>query len=290
MSRIYFHSPSGEAEVLGSERAYMGWVVQRVAMSAVNLDWADGASRIFSLLDPNHYMAKEKIYSHETSVVDRRWSEMMERSLGSSMFGDTLQWKGSPIGSFSLLLNTAVVLGSDEVKLSARLHGQCEIHAYVEGPNRSWLADLIQSAVDKAIFREVQGEWPSGWNEVITLLRSRDDEPVVTSYSVCDGFPDYMVGDWMPAWPEGVPRSYRELSEEQKKERDERSEAWYELPHTEQWRISLEGLRTGTGGLEMKPDNWNTFKFGHGLSFLDIMAVNYAERLEAADLTPQEER
>ncbi|GAA4304598.1 hypothetical protein GCM10023178_11830 [Actinomadura luteofluorescens] len=29
------------------------------------------------------------------------------------------------------------------MRFLARLHAQCELHGYVEGPNRAWLADVI---------------------------------------------------------------------------------------------------------------------------------------------------
>lgn len=287
MSRIYFHSPSGDAEVLGSERAHMGWLCQQIAMSAADADSPHGAERIASLLRPDHYMAGHKPFPDSPHVVDQRWAQAMNTALNGYL-GDPLQWKGTPIGGLSLTLNTAVALGGDEVKLAARLHGQCEIHAYVEGSNRNWLADMVQSALAKAVFRPSRGDYSTGWDSVITLLRSRDDEPVVTSYSVCDSFPNPSVGDWLPPWPEGVPRSWDALTEEQTKERSDREEAWYELESEEQWRISLEGLRAGTGGLELKPDNWNSFKFRHGLSYLDLMAADYASRLDASELGEEE--
>jgi len=288
MSRIYFHTPTDEAEVLGAERAHMGWLCRHVATSVVGLDSAGSAQRILSLLAPGHYMTQTEPYVDASTVVRREWTESMIRALGS-MFGPALQWKGKPIAAFSLELNTAVVLGGDTLRLAARLHGQCEIHAYVEGPNRAWLADLIQAALDKAIFRQDVRDWNTGWNDVIKLLRSRDDEPVVTSYSVCDQFPNSHTGDWLPPWPEGVPRTWTALTEEQQQERSGREEAWYELPNEEQWRISMAGLRTNGQGLELKPDNWNSFAFGHGLTYLDLLATDYAERLDKADLTPSEE-
>lgn len=286
MSRIYFHSPSGETELAGAERAYMGYICSEVALALVDLDSPHVVDRLVSLLDPTHRLSTDarSPFMGTTSVVDAQWQQRMRSALAHSIFGSPLMWKGQRIATFSLVLNTALAVGGDAIKLAARLHGQCEIHTYVEGPNRSWLAGIMRQGLDSNIFRKGLRGYSMGWENVIDFLLARDDEPVVTSYSVCDSFPNKSVGDWMPAWPEGVPRKWDLLTEEQQAERGARGEEWYDLDKAEQWRISLAGLRASEGLADLKPDNWQTMRFRHCLSFLDLLEEDFASRLDNANL------
>jgi hypothetical protein len=47
------------------------------------------------------------------------------------------------------------------VRFLARLHGQCEVHGWVAGKNRAWLADIIETGRETAILRDDMGwrEW-----------------------------------------------------------------------------------------------------------------------------------
>jgi hypothetical protein len=150
--------------------------------------------------------------------------------------------------SFSLKLNTALRWGNDAVKLLARLHGQCEIHAYVEPENRAWLADIIERGRKLNVLRPDQG-----WESVITMLRRRGDEPVVTSYSVCDGFPNpYIAG----------------VSGDD----EDAAERWWKQPAEERWAQAMSALRPRhDGSLEMTPRDWDDYHFGHGLDASDVV-------------------
>jgi hypothetical protein len=286
VSRIYFHSPSGEAELHGSERAHLGALCSDIAIGVLGLDNSFRAGQLSGVLASD--------VARVPSGLDyQRWRRDLETRLvvGSMFDRAPFQWRGRPIQSFALILNTALAVGNDAVRLAARLHGQCELHAWVDGPNRAWLADMMQAGLDRSVFR--RGFWfedgpgaprrwsDQGWESVMSLLRSRDDEPVVTSYSVTESFPHYSIGDWMPPWPEGVPLDWDELSEDDKQTRSDRQEQWDELDAAEQWRISMVGLRDDPGGLEIKPQNWDAFQFRHGLSVLDLFAADRNERLDA---------
>ena len=51
--------------------------------------------------------------------------------------------------------------------------------------------------------------------------------------------------------------------------------------------ISTESLRGSAKGLEIKPDDWGSFRYAHQLSVLDLMADDWEERLRLAlDLDP----
>jgi hypothetical protein len=179
MSRIYFHSPSGDGEVRGSERAYAAHLCQEMFITALGVSGWDTPSHphvLRRIIAPSHYCLQQSGLQFE---------QQLRTALVVSGFGPVLNVDGQDIDVFSTTLNTALVMGSNPIKLSARLHGQCEIHAWVDGLNREWLAGIIEQGRKVGIFR---GD--SGWESVVALLKSRNDEPVVTSYSVCEQFPN----------------------------------------------------------------------------------------------------
>jgi hypothetical protein len=176
--------------------------------------------------------------------------------------GDSFVMGGERVDPFTAGLNTAIALGSDPVRLFARLHGQCEIHCYVEGPNRAWLAGIIEEGRACGLYRD-----DMGWEAVIDLLRSRKDGPVVTSYSVTDSFPNADIGG---------ATSETDV------------DAFYELPDAEQWARAIDGLRAVRAGrrLELRPDDWSHYVFGDGVNGLALRrwALAQAEDDKSAGL------
>lgn len=258
MSSIKFHSPSGMVEVSGRERAYAGTLCHEMlcATLGINGNFTE-SERYRRLLHPDCYVLRER----DNHLFFDRLRTWIFAGFGA-MF---LLPDGRQTNVFECSLNTAVAMGSDPIRLLAKLHGQCEIHAYVEGSNRAWLANIIEQGVKDKILRL----WPDvaygGWNAVVELLRSRDDEPVVTSYSVCDSFPNKYVaqeyGEWVPE-PD-----------------DPEGDAWYDLPHAERWRLAMDGLRkyNVTGTVEMKPETFAVQGYGDGLSGFDVVAMLFEE-------------
>ncbi len=154
-------------------------------------------------------------------------------------------------------LNTAIAMGNNALKFLARMHAQCEIHGWVEGPNRKWLAAIMREGRKTGMYRPDEG-----WEDVVTLLETRDDEPVVMSYSVCDQFPNWRVAE-----------------DGQKYDHDD-GDSWYKLQPKTQWKRALAGLRS-TGiplRLELKPDDWNDYNFGHGITGFHVM--EYAVKIQ----------
>jgi hypothetical protein len=141
---------------------------------------------------------------------------------------------------FELQLNTALALGSDAIRFCARVHGQCEPHGYVEGRNRAWLAGIIDGGLKAGVLRHETQGYGRGWEDVADLLRQRDNCPVVMSYSVCDGFPSIPEHVEMP---------------------DAERDVWYESGGENRWATAMAWLRD-IPGLELRPEDWATIRFG----------------------------
>jgi hypothetical protein len=218
MSRVYWHDPTRTVDLLGTE-----------------LHWA-------------HTVVNDRTIARLTPGT---FDELHFRAPGAK---DLTLPDGRVVATFPLKLNTALIGADDATRLVVRMAGQAEIHGWVDGPNRAWLADIIDRGLAGGVLRSeftnnagVVYRPGQGWQQVAALLRERVDEPVVWSYSVSDGWPNPTVA----GWEEG------------------REEAFMLLPEVEQWQLSMEGLR-GQGGLEMRPDDWESFRFGHGLTVDDL--------------------
>lgn len=297
MSRIYFHSPSGEAELRGSERAWMGGLVNDIALGILDPD-SNNADQLMRLVAPGHYLHAAERAGYGWVG---KWQETFRLAWGGIMSDGAFVWRGHRIDAWTMNLNTALQIGADPLKLAARLHAQCEMHAWVDGPNRTWLADIINEGLKTGLFRGTlrydatptapAQEVSQGWEEVAALLRSRDDEPVVTSYSVCEQFPDSYNTTFDPAKPDGwIPKYWDQddwdaLSNHERDTywaQDGRGELYNELPVEEQWRYAMEWLRAQPGMLEMTPDTWSGYHFGNGLSVLDLKRGDWERRLDKA--------
>jgi hypothetical protein len=212
---------------------------------------------------------------------------------------------GNRLGVSNVALNTALVAGSPAIQLAAKLDSWCESHAWVDGPDRAWLADIIDDGLRAGIFRrgfwfpsEVRGpkdNWSDqGWGEVLELLRSRDDEPVVTSYSVCESFPNAgvagwkpppMPAGWRPGWAatDGIHEWEAMPADEQRDYyRETAGDGWYDLPDEEQWARALAGLKANSPWLQLTPESLGEQYFGAPLAVYDLLAADRDERVAAA--------
>lgn len=228
MSAIYFCTEKDEVALRGSERHYGAALCTDMLMSALRL-----TSGLHLLPDE---VARYRRLFPANSYVQRSDGEAIKTAI---RVGDEF---------FVPSLNTAMALGSDPVRLLARLHGQCEIHAYVEGEDRAWLADMIEEGREFRVLRSGMG-----WEKVAAFLRADSDGPVVTSYSVCDSFPNKQAADF-----------------------DGDYDAWEALPESEQWSRALAGIRA-ENGLRLQPSGWADFVFGDGTNAFDLL-----DRIEAA--------
>lgn len=267
MSRVYFHSPSETAELRGAERAWASGIVEDMAVGIVTPRFGEQRDRMLGLIPQDHYL-------RAVPVDSPSWERSFQTAWRVQL---DLEWRGKTLDAWTFSLNTALVLGNDQVRFLARLHAQCEIHGWVDARNRAWLASLIEDGRALGFYRP-----DMGWEAVVEMLRRRDDEPVVMSYSVTESFPNAYASDWMPTWPEGVPERFDALTEAQQREREERSESWYDLDATERWERGMRWLRAQPGMGEMRPADWSDFRFGHGLTAFDLLASDRDERLDRA--------
>ncbi len=339
MSRIYFHSPSGEAELRGSERAHLSFIARGPAVAAwglgrhTDLDWmADVIGLIPEVPDGPHGANYLHTYLRAAQVEDARNHELykvwkpgqpgpygtsydashrlktsLELRLTSSSSETVFVVAGRRLNAADVALNTALVAGSDSVKLAAKIDGWCETHAWVDGPDRAWLAGLMEDGLAAGIYRRgiwyadqpdtPRDKWSSqGWEDVQAHLRSRDDEPCVMSYSVCDQFPNRhtagwepppMPDGWVPSWAdtdEGLAeweRDYPTAEDKAARYRDDAADGWYDLPDDERWRLAMAGLRADKPWAQLTPDTLDT-TFGPAVTVYDLLATDRDERVSAA--------
>lgn len=244
MSRVYFVSATDEAEVRGSERYWAGGICSGITLGAlgytfddpllsmVNKEWARESEHNYTLWLRSSGEGDNFILPSDPAIYERLPAPLRDK------FSDVKE-----VNVFNLGANTALVTGSDPIKFMARMHYQCEIHTWVDGPNRAWLADIIKQGLATSIMRHGMG-----WTEVIKLFESSNKGEVVTSFSTCEGFPSRL-------------RSMPEAR-------------WYDLPREKRWDLGIRKLRKKKW-LEMKPDDWNTFYFDNGINAYDMRALAY---------------
>lgn len=260
MSGVYFHTPSGTEQVSGAERAHMGWLAMHLGKAAL-INVLDGLD--VPPLNPNN----ERLRWYQDVPLRQR----LDGILGHSLFDDSrgLIRDGQPVSHGDVMANTALLLGSDVIRLAVRIDGQCELHGFVDGEDRAWLADLIAEGCDTNVFRRgfsVRHADTGGWDAVIALLRARDDEPVVLSYSGSEGWPDMECTTWTP------PNTGREWETEEDEDRaaDEDLAAWEAIGEVEQWRTGMEWLRASPRLLRFDPNHWGSYRFGNCLTAFDF--------------------
>lgn len=250
MSSIAFHELGRTTRVSGRERAMMGRLCHSMLIAQIGHrdDWKDWVPYVIA---PDHYLAD---MARETLTFEgiSRFNRSVETHLH---VGDSMYLDGEPLCLFSLQLNSAIEWGSERMRLIAKLHGQCEIHAYCEENDRAWLAELIDQAVEDKLLRPDAWGY-DGWPAVSAMLRDGRG-PVVTSYSVCDSFPTPTLD---PALAE----------------HEDPWEAWEEKTEVEQWEIGMAALRAEPG-LQINPERIS-HRYGHKMSGHDLVERAYAMR------------
>lgn len=272
MSSIAFTSPSGTVTVAGRERFMMGSICNDFRrMQTGDFRYGD-LSWVKLVVKPDHYLHKYALQldaarnASQKAEEQERLAKALDTFLhvGDMSSDEAMFLDGKPFDLFHLALNSAVEWGNRSIQLCAKLHAQSEIHAYCEGADRAWLADLIQEALDCQVFR-ADPFGHDGWQAVIEFLRSRDDEPVVTSFSVTDSFPNQDHA------PDGF------LDEDP----DTAWEQWDEVSDTQKWEWGMAAIRA-VPSLQINAEMLSG-RYGHSMSGRDFMERVHAMQKQAAE-------
>jgi hypothetical protein len=199
MSYIAFESQQGLVEIGGRERARMGVIVNDVAWAMESRGRPHGSPQ-------DEYRAK----------LDY-----------SGAFSD---------GNFGERLGWLCLIGDDVTKLIAHVHGQCEIHGWVHPDDGEWFAGLIDGAVARGLLNGDRPGQYGTWSEV-GALALRSTTPLVSSYSVCDSWPDpHQIAEQRPDLfnPTGPAVSSDDVL----------YDAWAALGSEEQGRIADEAIQS----------------------------------------------
>lgn len=141
MSSITFNSLTRDVDLRGPERHHCGVLCSNLFNAALDISDFAKPEEVAPIIIPGHYVL--------------RGGRVADAIATAVMVPDkpVFQLDGKPVDTLCAVLNTAIALGNRAIQLAARIHGQCEIHGFVEGPNRAWLADIIEEGLAAGIFR-----------------------------------------------------------------------------------------------------------------------------------------
>ena len=252
MSKIYFHSQFQTLGISGCERAMLGVFAADLLTKAMQDCLKDTISRP----SPLRKLLPQECYLLDIPITEtsRMLESPFERAAATwlrASFESHLDFRGQEIEIFALALNTMLIVGSDVVKLGARLHGQCELHAYIEQDDREWVASVIENGRAQGFLRPGMG-----WEELVHFLKDIEGNsgPLDTSYRVTRGFPSYSLISSFP------------IEAEKQSEWAALSDTWNDSPSEKKWADTVPILRTKKKWLQITPTNWNEFVFVHGMN------------------------
>jgi hypothetical protein len=265
MSRIYFHSPSGDAGLSGAEREWLASLARGPAKTAWDLDGLDAASRVLAMVPQEGADSPTYLHRYLADAEATRQFADIQTLLTSLKVAMRVHDMALVVHGVRLMVvdvdyNTALVAGADPVALATKIHGWSEIHTWVEGPDRAWFADIIERALAAGLYRRGMG-WERPFSEddgpgVVPLLRARDDEPVVLSRSYGDPFPRPEIAGWtQPA----------------------QREEWHRLSGEEKWRIAMAAHRESGQWCRLSPDTLRTSFFSSPITAYDLTNPDRAE-------------
>jgi hypothetical protein len=235
MSYILFADSRREVKVSGRERALLGQYANDFPFAFIRPE-----NLRHLPVDPARFGAGEH---------DLAWSRRFMNAWGYSP--SAFQYEGDAIDTLNVGVNTMTAVGGPLLGVVAWIHGQCEVHGYIEGEYRDWLADQLDQGVRAGLLREHPDAHYDGWGQVAAMLRGGRTEPVVMSYSVCDTFPE--------------PPS--NLDEEQQ-------DAWYNIDPDERWIDGLTRLRGGEGNVgALDPRTLPERRYGDGKTIFDLAHI-----------------
>ncbi|MEV4393375.1 hypothetical protein [Nonomuraea sp. NPDC049607] len=286
MSRLYWHTPTRTAELLGAEYAWLHNLAGQPAEAAWALDRAGSLDRVQLILgwaraadgdgttDLRKLLTEAKTHPHDAALRHRLVQTLQVRM---RLSGLDLDVAGVRLNTGNVDLNTALAVGSDPMRLAAKIAAWGSQHAFIEGPDRAWAADIVDQGLAAGPFRkqltsQAVPHGPKrtvelGWGDVLALLRERDDEPVVLSYSAGESFPNATIAGWEPP-----------LDEDDEPVWD----GWYELPAAEKWTRAMAGLRERRWWARLAPDTLAEVTFSLPVTVYDLLADDREDRVHRA--------
>jgi hypothetical protein len=312
MSRVYWQAEDGVAELHGSERAWLRQLVAGWATIAWGLrDPYDDLARADAILalipvDERGYLQE---YRDRVSADPDNPQQVQTfvRALDTALKvgGLRLDVNGERLHVDDVAANTALATRSAPIQLATKIHGWCEVHCWTEGPDRQWMASVIEEGLDERLYRWGmfyhshplgKKKWAEqGWKEVLELLRAGDRGPVVLSYSVTDSFPNREIAAWSPPATSAVwrPDYYSEaewtalsVRERQDHLAEHLDELFGELPAAQRWEYAVDGLRQKRPWARLGPDTLGSTHFGAPVTIDDLFASDRDERVARALTVP----
>jgi hypothetical protein len=268
MSFLDFNSLDGEARVAGQEWHRLWGMLHDPTVGIVNVPSISGRERIEELTGTE----APEVAGPEDFPRYRRWIDSTEQRFTTGVPAPGITWQGCDLKKLGIVVNTALAVGGDPLKLAARLVAQADDHSWAEGVDRAWLAGIIDRSLKAGVLATRflsygdSGLWePTGWENVTALLRARDDQPVVMSYSVSGSF-----GSMPDRWRPDLDGS------------DDREDQWGELGEAERWQACMDDLRARRPGARLDPATWDDVRFDDSVSALDLLSDDYMDRLTRA--------
>lgn len=278
-------APTQSIPVPGPRSHHVGAYCARLCASALGLDLFD-----MELEDPQRL---KRLLPADAPPLTVERTQDFYRAMADYLLFSTGHLRHPATGQYlnkdEVILNTALVGASDPVRLLVRLNGGWGRNLYVEGPNRDWLAAIVEEGLDSGVLRRFRGpgDADSGWSGLAAFLRLRDDEPAVLSRDENDeAFPSAPFGapfvppqialattvGWAPT--QGVRPDWG--GDEEDRWLQWKAAAWDRLPLADQWTYALQGLRQFEAhDLELRPGNWRSYTFGDGYNAFQLLAATY---------------
>lgn len=231
MSRIYFHFDDGSnAEIYGSERAYMGILINGLAFPCF------GVSKYGVGDDPILDMMPGFTRGSDIRIEDNvaMW---LTSIMGENAF---LLPDGDKASTWQVILNTVYAIGQPMLRLLVRLHAQCEIHCYALDEDLEGVRGAVAAGIESGLYRKGQG-----WEELLPKLV----RPFACSYSVCSQFPN---------------------AENLDIDGDRKHDEWLELPFEDQWEQAWGALTKDDSKMLRLKDLDKDYGFGCRLTAFDI--------------------
>lgn len=297
MSALDFISRTGETSIAGAERWHLHHLATAAAMPAWDLDGFDALDQAATIIGmstepPDSYLradlkaaqGRQRLYltewaRHEDRVADTHFLNKLRTKLKIGEMAFIVA--GRRLEASNVMLNTALAVGSDPIRVAAKLAGW--EHCWVAGCDRDWLAAVVEAGRETGIYRA-----DAGWEQLVEFLRADDTSPAVTSHSTGSSFPNPDIAEWKPPpLPDSWRPSWMDDAEWEQCSDSERAETraehaydqWYDLPDGQRFDLAMEGLRQRRPWARLGPDTLGKYHFDQPVTIFHLMGADRASRV-----------